>query len=35
VRPLLRLHGFCVGWICLHHELATTARLRFDLHGPL
>lgn len=32
---LLRIHGVCMGWICVHHELATIARIRIDLHGEI
>lgn len=34
-RALLRVHGVGVGWLCVHYEFATAARLRSDLHGKI
>lgn len=33
--PFLRVHGLCMGRICLHHQSAATARIRPDMHGVL
>ena len=30
---VLRVHGICVGWIRVHHELAAAACVRADMHG--
>ena len=31
--PLLLLHGVCLGWLCLHHQPHSTARLCSAAHG--
>ena len=35
VCAVLWVYGFCMGWICLHYELATAACVRADLHGTV